>query len=448
MTVTSALVVVLCITFSTSDSTSSIYPYDLKTQYLRNPLAVDSPNPRLSWKLEGNFLNNSTQTAYQILAASHSDILLEKPDLWDSGKVTSNSQIGIRYEGKLREPGKRVFWTVRVWDQNNKPSSYVKSSFWDTAYNTSHWTAQWISAPGRLQKRALVNISTEDREVVSIHKGLKPVVAFRKTFTLDVEINEAKVYATARGMYKLFINDGAGLTIGGYKPLLTPGWTDYNQSIQYQVYNVTRCLRSTNTITVMLGTGWYSGYVGWNDKYGHYGHSEAFLMELHIDFKNGSHIKIKSDNTWKVTTGPLVYSDLYQGELYYENRNLCGWLNYDYNDSKWSSVDSVVVDRNILLVAEQSTPIVELDNFPALKAWESSPGTWVYDFGANVAGYVVITLNNFTSNARIQVRHAEVLNPNGTIYTLNLRKAQATDTYLLNGLYELKIISFIKNYSK
>lgn len=432
----SGLVIVLCVVFSKAESNSTIYPHDLTTQYLRNPLAVDSPNPRLSWKLDGKLvdnqiLNNLTQSAYQILASSQSDTLFEKPDLWDSGKVTSNSQV-VRYEGKLPGPGKRIFWTVRVWDQNDEPSKNIKSSFWDNAYNVSQWTAQWISAPRRLQRRALANISTEDRDVVSTHNGLKPVVALRKTFTLDSEIESAKAYATARGIYKLFINDRARPKIG-YKPLLTPGWTDYNQSIQYQVYNVTKYLGTKNNIAVMLGTGWYSGYVGWNGKYGHYGHEEAFLMELHIEFKNGSQIKIKSDNTWKVTTGPLVYSDLYQGELYYENRNVYGWLSYDYDDSKWYSVDSVIVDKKILLVAEQSPPIVELDSFPALKAWESSPGVWVYDFGANMAGYVVITLDNFTTNARIQVRHAEVLNPNGTIYTLNLRTARATDTYLLNG---------------
>lgn len=431
----STLVAILWLAFCTADP--SINPYELKTQYLTNPLAVDSQHPRLSWQLSGKLINfrtvnNLTQTAYQIRAASKSDILLEKPDLWDTGRVNSSSQVGIRYEGKLPWPGKRIFWTVRVWDQDGEPSPYANVSFWDNAYNVSQWTAHWISAPAGLQKKALSKLSAEDSKVIAAHPGLKPIVALRKTFTLDSDIKTAKAYATAKGTYRLFINDKAGLQINGYKPLLTPGWTDYNQSIQYQVYDVTNYLLSKNTIVVILATGWYSGYVGGNG-FGYYGKKESFLMELHIEFKNGSQIIIKSDNTWKTTTGPQVYSDLYHGELFYENRSLYGWLQYDYDVSKWSPVDAVVIDKKISLVAEQSPPIRERVNLPVYKSWESSPGVWVFDFGLNLPGYVSITLDSFTSNGRIQVRHAEVLNPNGSIYTLSLRNALATDTYVLNG---------------
>lgn len=436
-------VAIVCVATCLADP--SVYPEILTTQYLSNPLAVDTPYPRLSWTLSGKLIhfkivNNLTQIAYQIRAASQLDILLEKPDLWDTGKVNSSSQVGIRYEGKLPGPGKRIYWTVRVWDQDNQSSEYANASFWDNAYNVSQWTAHWISAPVGLQKKALSNISAEDSKVISTHNGLKPVVVLRKRFTLDLDIKTAKAYATARGMYRLFINDKAGLQINGYKPLLTPGWTDYNQSIQYQVYDVTKYIRSKNTIGVILGTGWFSGYIGGNGEYGHYGKNEAFLMELHIEYTNGTQIKIKSDNTWKANTGPLVYSDLYHGELFYENRSLYGWLDSDYDDSKWSAVDSVVIDKNISLVAEQAKPIGERFNLPVDKSWESSPGVWVFDFGLNIVGYVAINLTNFSSNAKIQVRHAEVPYPNGFIYTLNFGAALAKETYVL----KLAIHNFLR----
>lgn len=434
----SALVIISSVICCNAKST--ILPYDLTVNYLRNPLAVDDANPRLSWLLYGNVINNFqknlTQTAYQILAASSSESLFTNPDLWDTGKVKSNAQFGIKYQGKQRRSTERIYWTVRVWDQNDEASTYAHGFFWDNALNVSHWTAHWISAPSTIQKEALINVTADDKNVLDTHAGLKPVVYLRKTFTLDSEVKLAKIFATAKGMYRLFINDETGLFESDKKhPLLTPGWTDYNQSFQYQVYDVTKYLKNNNTIGVMLGTGWYSGYIGWLAEFGHYGRKESFLMELHIEFKNSSKIIIRTDNTWKSSTGPVIYSDLYQGELFYEERTMNGWLGHKFDDSKWYGVNSVIINPKILLVAEQSPPIIELEHREARKAWESSPGVWVYDFGTNWAGYTILKLENFTSNARIQVRHAEVLNPNGTIYTLNLRTARATETYLLNSKY-------------
>lgn len=165
---------------------SSIFPYDLKVEFLENPLAVDSLNPQLSWKLGAERLNyNLSQSAYQVLAASDSSLLFQKPDLYDSGKINSDYTVGVRYEGKTPEPGKRVYWTVRVWDQNDKDSKYAFVSFWDVGLNVSNWGALWIAAPGKLQREALNNLSDEDKQIVSAHNGLKPVLYFRKTFTVD-----------------------------------------------------------------------------------------------------------------------------------------------------------------------------------------------------------------------------------------------------------------------
>lgn len=440
-------IIILLLSFTVSgmceivSNSSSIFPYHLTVEYLENPLAVElSSPPRLGWRLGGRLVhhklpNNLSQTAYQILAASNASLLLREADLWDSGKVDSNIHVNINYEGKIPAPGERVYWTVRIWDQYDNASKYANVSFWDNGYNVTQWAAQWIGAPTYIQKRGLNNISAEDNAVISAHPGLKPVVYLRKTFSLDSDVKEAKVYATAKGLYRLFVNSESGVTVGTDIPLLTPGWTDYSKSFQYQVYNVTKFIGTKNTIGVLLGTGWFTGYVGFMNGYGYYGKNEAFLMELHLEFKNGSREIIRSDYTWKATTGPLIYSDLFHGEVHYENRILHDWLKFEYDDSKWTNVNAVIIDKTVLLVAEQSPSIVELEPINAEYAWESSPGVWVYDFHSNFAGYVSLQLNNFTSVSRIQVRHAEMLHPNGTVYTSNLGSARATDTYLLNGEY-------------
>lgn len=109
----------------------TLYPEELTVEYLQEPLAVDSPNPRLAWILKPyNTINfKLSQTAYQIIVASSAELLeSEKPDLWDSEKVNSDNTINVRYQGKILEPGQRVFWTVRVWDQVDDVSAYANVS--------------------------------------------------------------------------------------------------------------------------------------------------------------------------------------------------------------------------------------------------------------------------------------------------------------------------------
>lgn len=189
---------------------STVYPHHLRVQHLKNPLAVDSPNPRLSWRLEGisfngTTLNNLKQTSYQILAATDSKFIPENPDLWDTGKVKSDSQVNVKYEGQIPSPGSRIFWTVRVWDQNDTASSYANISFWNNAFNESQWSALWISATMETQVKALTNISSEDNVAITSHPGLKPVVYLRKTFFLEEVVKEAKIYATSKGLYTVFL---------------------------------------------------------------------------------------------------------------------------------------------------------------------------------------------------------------------------------------------------
>lgn len=304
----------------------------------------------------------------------------------------------------------------------------------------THWTAQWIGAPDGLQKKALVNLTNADAEVINSHDGLKPVLYFRKHFLLiPDDIVEAKLFVTARGLYKVFVNSNKfDVQSSQGLPELSPGWTDYNKTIQYQVYDVTTFIVGEgNTIGAMVGTGWHSGYVGFSRGHGYYGSNEFLLLELHMNYKNGSKIVVSTDNTWKVTTGPLIYSDLLQGELFYENRNLMNWVHGDYDDSQWSLVVTEPLNKAVKLVADASPEVTWVGAVVPVTSWKLSEDKWIYDFGINFAGYVMIAINSdIPANVTIQVRHAEVLNTNGTIYTKNLRLARAIDTYVLNGNFK------------
>lgn len=112
---------------------SRVQPFSLKVEHLPRPTAVDNPNPRLSWILKVNpsenriILKDVKQTAYQICVATSIKILQnDTGDLWDTGKVKSDDSINIRYEGKKLKPSEKVFWRVRIWDQNDVVTNYSR----------------------------------------------------------------------------------------------------------------------------------------------------------------------------------------------------------------------------------------------------------------------------------------------------------------------------------
>ena len=160
----------LRIGFSFSEDIKAV---DLKTEYLYNPLAVDIPEPRLSWLLEATdqAKHNLSQKAYQILVATDKQSLAKNTgNLWDSKKVISDRNIHIKYKGLKLSSGQRAYWVVRVWDQNDKPSQYSSVAFWDKGLAMNDWAAQWIGAPNDTQHKALQNLSDIDSKVkLSFH---------------------------------------------------------------------------------------------------------------------------------------------------------------------------------------------------------------------------------------------------------------------------------------
>jgi alpha-L-rhamnosidase len=153
-------------------SLSDIRPVDLRVEYLRNPLAVDSPHPRFSWTFEPTApgLKNLSQKAYQILVSiSVQNIESGVGDLWDSKKVLSDRNTHIKYNGLPLKSGQRAYWTARVWDQKDVPSdiSTALIFFWDNGFKIDDWSAEWIGAPPGTQQKALQNISDIDSKVNS-----------------------------------------------------------------------------------------------------------------------------------------------------------------------------------------------------------------------------------------------------------------------------------------
>ncbi|NLH17897.1 MAG: family 78 glycoside hydrolase catalytic domain, partial [Phycisphaerae bacterium] len=258
---------------------------------------------------------------------------------------------------------------------------------------------------------------------------LPPAQYLRKNFTIDKPVRRATVYATALGNYKLNIG---GRPVGD--EYFSPGWTDYNIRVYYNTYDVTGLLnQGENYIGAILADGWYGGHIGWGRVRDHYGKNTRFAAQLRIEYADGSEATIVTDETWKARTGRILEADFLMGETF-DARKPAPFgrrPNAAISDQGWNAVD--VTDKiEATLQAYPGVPVRKFQEIKPVKITEPVKGTYVYDMGTNFAGFARLKIRG-KEGQKITLRYAERLNPDGTMYTTNLRGARATDTYICRG---------------
>jgi alpha-L-rhamnosidase len=246
----------------------------------------------------------------------------------------------------------------------------------------------------------------------------------RKAFTTQhAAITRARVYVSALGAYNLLLN---GQRIG--RDELTPGWTHFRKHIQYQTYDVTASLRGgDNAIGLQLGNGWWGGSMAgaWKD-----GNLRA-IAQLEIVYDDGTRQVVATDPTWKGHTSPILKDSIYHGETYDASLELSGWNKPGFDDAHW--LPAQIWDKpQGQLVAQVGPPIRITEELPAVAVTEPQPGVYVFDFGQNAAGRARLKVEG-PKGTRVQIRHGEILRPDGNVYTDNLQGAKCTDVYILKG---------------
>jgi alpha-L-rhamnosidase len=380
---------------------------NLICEYHTNPIGIGVLNPRLSWQLVSDD-RNVMQTAYEIRVKDQS---ANGKVIWNSGKVESDQSVNVEYNGPDLRSTQRVYWQVRVWDNNKNLSAWSTSAFWEMGLlNTKEWKSSWIC----------MNSANDTLKV-------RPAQYYRTDFSIKKKIKSARVYVTSKGLYQLFIN---GQKVSS--DLFTPGWTSYNKRIQYQVYDVTSMIHSKNSIGAILGDGWYRGEMTWSNKPNYYGEKLALLAQLKIEYTDGTSEIIGTDENWKVTNnGAIVGSSIYNGEIYDSRLEFSGWNNADFKDSQWQNADILSATKDIL-VASQGEPVRAVKEIAPVKILTTPKGEVVFDMGQNMVGWVRLKVNGNKGDT-VALKFAEVLDRDGNFYTQNLRSAKATDTYILKG---------------
>ena len=383
----------------------------LRCEYLVDPLGIDEREPRLSWELSGE-RRGARQTAYRIRVASTAERLgAGKADRWDSGRVESGQTSQIAYAGTRLGSRDRCVWDVEVWDESGRSVRSAPARWSMGLLEPSDWDARWIAADPATRR--------EDPEAVepTLTQPGTPAVLRRK-FDLPRAIRSATIYASARGLFELTLN---GQRVG--EDQLAPEWTDYFTRIHYRTYDVTPLLKpGANRLDALLGDGWWSGFVGWQEQRGRYGSLEnSLLVQLEIELEDGSRCRISSDREWQSGTGPVLSSDIMMGEVYDARRELGHWR------------PSIEVNAPpVKLVAQRSEPVRVIERLVPVSRREMAPGVYLYDLGQNISGWVSLKVQA-PRGTRLTLRHGERLAEDGTLYTENLRRARATDVYICRG---------------
>ena len=398
----------LLVLFSMSVSllAAKVQVVKLVSEYHVNPIGIDVQKPRLSWQLLSDG-QNVMQTAYEIRVTD------QTPNgklIWTSGKVESDQSVNVEYGGPSLKSMQRVYWQVRVWDNNKKVSAWSQPAFWEMGIlEPESWNALWVGT-----------------DLANDSEKVRPCQYFRKEFPMVKKIKSARVYVTSKGLYQLFLN---GQKVSS--DLFTPGWTSYNKRLQYQTYDVTSMIQQKNSLGAILGDGWYRGNIGWQDQQNYYGEKLALLAQLQLNYTDGSSEIICTDGSWKAATGPIVVSDIYNGETYDARKEMPGWNSAGFNDSNWKNVSTANYSKD-MLIAPQGVPVKAVQELKPIKLLTTPKGETVFDMGQNMVGWVRLKVQGKAGD-QVTLQFAEVLDKEGNFYTDNLRSAKCTDLYILKG---------------
>jgi alpha-L-rhamnosidase len=382
----------------------------LKVDYRSNPLGIDNPVPKLSWIVQSNQMNTLQET-FEIRASLDANSLVKGRKLiWEIGKVATATSVHVPYGGPPLQSYQRVWWQVRITDNHGNTSRWSDPAWWETGVMPgTPWQAEWISP-------AWTEDSTKSN----------PSPYLRKEFPLEKEIFQARLYISSHGLYRAEIN---GQKVGDQE--FTPGWTSYATRLQYQVYDVTSLVVSGgNALGIVLGDGWYRGNLAWRDNRNVWGTELSAIAELRVTFGDGSTTVIGTDPSWKAAIGPILASDIYNGERYDARLEKQGWSRASYDDAGWIPVKTVSLPKE-KLIASEGPPvriINELEPVSIKKVGEE----WLVDMGQNMVGWIRIRVPGKPGDT-IVLRHAEVLDKEGNVYYANLRSAQQTNRYICKG---------------
>lgn len=382
-------------------------------EYQSEEAIVATRRPLFGWQLE-SLENNLKQSAYavRVYAWEKGKARL----VWDSGKIDSDRSQQIQYgaENPLL-PGKTYFRQVKVWDDKNRESAWSEKEFFRIVHPGIEENAFWIGAihpedsdiPEGRNYHALSLSSEAGQKWRETHPLSKRSIYLRKEFTRRKKVSDAILYICGLGHYELSLN---GRKVGDAQ--FNPMWSDYDKTVYYNVFNVTRFLQNKNAIGVLLGNGFF------NEQGGRYAKMQVsfgppvLFFKMIVTYHDGTVEEIVSDRTWKYAPSPVVFNDMYGGEDYDARLEQSGWDRPEFDESEWHPV-VVCPAPSGTLTLQTAAPVKILETFSP-ESVEKVGDAYLFDMGQNLSGFPAIKVSGRAGD-RIRLTVSENLHEDGSV---------------------------------
>ncbi|WP_215223279.1 family 78 glycoside hydrolase catalytic domain [Echinicola shivajiensis] len=361
---------------------------ELNCDYLVNPIGLDNPTPSFSWILTSNE-RAVYQESYRVIVDEQlQNVKSKSGKVWDSGQVLSERSVNIDYGGGEFNSNATYYWRVGIRTKEGEEYWSDPASFHTALLHKEDWVGKWISTREKIEDASPV---------------------FRKPFKLDQRVRRAHVFVTACGFYELYLN---GEKVGDH--VLDPAVTDYRKRILYSTFDVGGDLKKgENVLGVMLGNGAYNmrkteGRYSWGSG-GEAMGNPSFILQLHLEYVDGSREVIITDESWKYTQGPITFNNIYGGEDYDANKEVEGWFSSGMKEKgNWFSAQEALVPGGKLV--SQTLPAIKVTKtISPINSIRPGKGIYLFDLGQNIAGWWQIKVKGKAGQS-IRVRGSETLN--------------------------------------
>jgi alpha-L-rhamnosidase len=389
-------------------------PVRLRCEYLAEPLGVDTPTPRLSWLVESPARGEHPR-AWQVFVSSARELLQSDiGDFWDTGMIDAAGAPRLEYAGEALQSCARYFWKVRWWDRLSQASPWSEPASFVTGFlYPGDWKPKWIGA------RHVTEFRSKGTVLLG-HPGADETQAcavyLRREFALKEHAALAMIFISGLGHYELRLN---GSKVG--TSVLDPGWTDYKKKALYASHDVTGLVRDRNAIGVILGNGRHIKSYGYD--------APRLTCRIEVEYESGGREVIFSDENWKTSDGPLQENGLYFGERYDARILIDGWDQPGFDDKSWDKAAQV---GGSPLVSQMMPPIRVTERLAPRSVRKIPSGSSIFDFGQNFSGWTRLKVEG-PMGTEIRLRHAELINEDGTLNLGPNENAEATDVYILRG---------------
>lgn len=412
--------------------------YDLKCEQMESPIGITIRKPVLSWKSESD-INNMLQTAYRVIVSDDkAEILQGEGSFFDTGKRAADVN-HCKLGRPIMKSARRYYWAVKIWDNHGNESAWSDiGEFESGLLYANDWVAKWVEPTQKPTMKDGLGIRFPgDPGAGGVDHGesklpidermFNPCQMLRKEFDVGKKVKRARLYATAHGIYSLELN---GQRVGDMQ--LAPEITSYRKILQYQTYDITDLLDEKNAIGAVVADGWWAGRTGGFAYTAQYGDMLGLLLQINIEYEDGTSETIGTDSSFRSFEGPWRYADLTVGEKYDARYEEEGWSAPGYKDNLWQPVHECQYPLDNL-VGQNAEPIKVYEILKPARIFTSPRGETIIDFGQCVSGYARFKLKG-KRGQEVEFHHTQMLDKDGNFWLEVMGVCnQMRDTYIFKG---------------